>query len=150
MANMKRFIIASVCAISFFVLSCNPIDSPNSLPYVETEKFETESGFSFPIGTTALEFYKTLLYKYGEGSHSISGTYVHTETAVLNGNTYTDTIEKKIKSINIYKSDTEISHLFHIDFFLEDGACLKFYYQWQYHNTNAWHNNKSDGEITIS
>lgn len=150
MATMKRFIIALLCVTSVLFLSCDTIDSPNSLPYVETEKFKTETGFIFPEETTALEFYKTLEKKYGQGRHSVTGTYIHTESAVLNGKTYSDTITKDIKSINIYKSDTEISHLFHIDFLFENGTCLKFYYQWQYHNTNVWHNNKSDGEITIS
>lgn len=149
---MKKFCLYFfICFSCLFFLGCETGDSPNSLPYVETEKFKTETGFIFPLATSALEIYKTLSNYYGEETTiSISGTYAHTETATLNGQLYTNTKTKNIVKIKLYKTDTEASHSFHADFIFDDNSSLKFYYQWQYHNTNAWNNNKSDGIIKLA
>ena len=125
-------------------------DSSDSLPCTDSSQFIKSDSIMFPVGTTALEIYNCLIELKGLGDFPINGTYSHTETAVLNGKEYTDTIEKKIIQVKIYKSDTEISHLFHCDFITDSDEKLPFYYQWQYHNTNAWHNNKTEGEIMIS
>lgn len=149
---MKKIIYAYLLLfLCLFFFGCDNGDSSDSLPYVETEKFKTEAGFNFPVDTSALEIYKTLSEYYGEEKTVlINGTYSHTETATLNGQLYTNTKTKNISSIRIYKTNTEISHSFHIDFIFDDNSSLEFYYQWQYHNDNVWHNNKSDGIITLT
>lgn len=147
----KKYLFIFITFACLFLFSCDDGDSANSLPNVETEKFKTETGFDFPINTSALEIYKTLSEYYGEEKTiSVNGTYSHTETATLNGQLYTDTKTKNISSIKIYKTNTEISHSFHTDFIFDDDSSLEFYYQWQYHNDNVWHNNKSDGIITLT
>ena len=149
---MKKIMLAIFSVFLIGLMSCDNDsgDDANSIPYTDSSQFIKSDSIIFPVGTTALEIYNCLLELKGLGDFPINGTYTHTETAVLNGQKYTNAIEKKIIQMKIYKSDTEISHLFHCDFITDSDEKLPFYYQWQYHNTNAWHNNKTEGEIVIS
>ena len=54
-----------------------------------------------------------------------------------------------ITAVKIYRSRTEISNRFHVDFITNENKVLANYYSWQHHLSNVWHNNKIDGEITI-
>lgn len=146
---MKK--IVSVFIFICLLFSCSDGgDAADSLPSVKTSDFRTDGGYTFPVQTSALQMYATLSEDYEIGEYVINATYTKTENAVLNGKPYSDTITKQITKMKIYKSDTEASHLFHVDFICADESVIAFYYQWQYSNTNAWHNNKSDGEIKIS
>lgn len=139
-----------LCFFALLFVSCDfNGDDANSVPHTDNSLFVQENSVIFPIGTTALEIYSCLYEKYGLGTFSANGIYTRTETAILNGNQYTDTKVKNIVEIKVYKSDTESTHLFHCDFITESNEVLSFYYQWQNHNTNVWHNNRTDGEIII-
>lgn len=145
---MKKIVFA---LLPFLFLGCaDKEDDPNSLPYVDVSKFQTGTSIDFPEKTTALEIYSMMYGKYGLGSHTVSGVYSHTESAKLNGKVFSDTVTKNITKVEIYRTDGEISHSFHSDFSCDDGSKIEFYYQWQEHNTNVWHNNESDGTIRIN
>lgn len=145
---MKKIVlVVSFLCVAFITNSCRFTgDNNNSFPKVETDKFIKEDRYIFPVGTTALELYNCFNNHHTDGSYSVSGSYSHTETAKLNGNTYTNTI---IKNIKIYRSKTEVSNRFHVDFITDTGEVLRNYYEWQYQSNNSWHNNKIDGDITI-
>ena len=138
------FIICLICGSCKF-----NGDNNNSFPKVETEKFIKEDRYVFPTGTTALELYNCFNNYHTDGSYSVSGSYSHTKIATLNGNTYTNTITKNIKEVKLYRSKTEVSNRFHVDFITDTDEVLSYYYEWQYQNNNSWHNNKIDGDITI-
>lgn len=72
-------------------------DDKDSLPYTDTKAFETKDGFYFPKETSALELFSTLYKKYGEGNFKIAGSYIKTETAVLNGNEHKDVQKDLVK-----------------------------------------------------
>jgi lipoprotein len=124
-------------------------DDRDSFTQVETDKFITATKYSFPKDTTALELYNCFIRFHSEGTYTVTGTYKRTETATLNGNLYTDTITKNIVTVKIYKSKTEISNLFHVDFITDNNETISNYYEWQHHRDNVWHNNKIDGDIVI-
>lgn len=147
---MKKLFFVLFAALLLGSCSTDSGDSPDSLPSVDTDSFKTETGFLFSKGASALEIYKTLYEEYGLGEFSVTGTYKHTESETLNGQVYSNTLTKSIKGVRIYKTDTPASHLFHVDFTFTDSSTIKFYYQWQYYNDNAWHNNKSDGVIKLT
>lgn len=146
---MKKILSVFIFICLFFSCSDGG-DAADSLPSVKTSDFRTDGGYTFPLQTSALQMYATLSEDYEIGEHIINATYTRTETAVLNGILHTETKTQQITRMKIYKSDTEASHLFHVDFICADESVIAFYYQWQYSNTNAWHNNKSDGEIKIN
>ena len=89
----------------------------------------TGSSLSFSKDTTALKLYNCFIRFYSEGTYTITGTYKRTETAKLNGTVYTNTITKNIVTIKIYKSKTEISNLFHVDFITDNNETMNNYYE---------------------
>lgn len=145
---MRKLFLLCFSVLIFISCDFNG-DDTNSVPHTDNSLFVKENSVIFPIGTTALEIYNCVYEKNGLGDFTVSGTYTHTETAILNGKEYTDTIVKNIVKVKVYKEHTENTHLFHCDFITESNEVLPFYYQWQNHNTNAWHNNKTDGEVII-
>ena len=94
--------------------------------------------------------YNTFISQYAEGEYTVTGTYKKTETAILLGKKHTETITKSIKKVKIYRSKTELSNRFHVDFETDDGNVLVNYYSWQHHRDNVWHNNKLDGEMIVN
>ena len=149
---MKKPLCLTVFLMSSLIFSAcifNDGDDRDSFTQVETDKFVKATEYSFPKDTTALELYNCFIRFYSEGTYTVTGTYTHTETVTLNGNLYTDTITKNIVTVKIYKSKTEISNLFHVDFITDTNETISNYYEWQHHRDNVWHNNKIDGDIVI-
>lgn len=149
---MKKLLFSAILLMSSLVFSAcilNDGDDRNSFTQVATDKFVKATEYSFPKDTTALELYNCFIRFYSEGTYTITGTYKRTETAKLNGTVYTNTITKNIVTVKIYKSKTEISNLFHVDFITDNNETMSNYYEWQHKRNNVWHNNKIDGDIII-
>lgn len=152
---MKKILALLFSVMCLCICSCDPDkgDDSDSLPPTDCSVFHKNNQLVFPEGTSALELYNCLVSEMGVGEHSINGIYTYTESAVLNGVNHSETVKKNINAVKIYKSNTEASNLFHVDFITDDADTnkkLQFYYQWQHCNTNVWNNNKSDGEIIIA
>lgn len=150
---MKKIILFIFSFFIYVFSGCNSSydgDARNSIPYTDSSSFVSTSKISFPKNTDALHIYNCLLEKFGEGNHLVTAVYSRTETVTLNGTSYSNTITKNIVSIKIYKERTPASNKFIVDFVTDTSNILRYFYQWQYHNTNAWNNNKTDGTIIIS
>ena len=143
---MKRKILLFVLLLSSIVLAACKLDDGDDRD--SFKQFVQGSNYVFPKGTTALELYNTFFAQGKAGDYTVTGTYKRTESAVLLGETKTVTKTETIKAVKIYRSRTEISNRFHVDFITNDRV-LANYYSWQHHRSNVWHNNKIDGEITI-
>lgn len=147
----------NICRVKIFIfmvligsiMGCNDVSNSDTLPTTDAKKFITDNKITFPENTTALEIYNCMSNKYGTGEHTITGNYSHTESTKLNGKSYSDTITKNIIKVSIYKSKTETTNSFSVDFITDNDEKISFCYTWQYSNTNAWNNNKSNGIITI-
>ena len=149
---MKRKILLFVLLLSSVILAACKLDDGDdrdSFTKVDTSQFVQGSNYVFPKGTTALELYNTFFAQGKAGEYTVTGTYKRTESAVLLGETKTVTKTETITAVKIYRSRTEISNRFHVDFITKENKVLANYYSWQHHLSNVWHNNKIDGEITI-
>ncbi len=150
---MKRKIFFFLVLVSFMTFAACKLDDGDdrdSFTKVEISGFIKTGKYVFPKGTTALELYNTFISQYAEGEYTVTGTYKKTETAILLGKKHTETITKSIKKVKIYRSKTELSNRFHVDFETDDGNVLFNYYSWQHHRGNVWHNNKLDGEMIVN
>ena len=154
---MKRFSV--LILISLFVMlligcSSNSADDVETFPVVTTDSFIQEDKITIPEGTDALHIFNCFYSIYGYGEFDIRGDFSHTETALLNGRKYTDTVSKTLIKIKIWhevdsnKREEHISS-FYVTFFTDNGESIEYRYQWQYHNINAWKNNHSNGIIEI-
>lgn len=93
--------------------------------------------------------YNTFFAHDKAGEYTVTGTYKRTESAVLLGETKTVTKTETITAVKIYRSKTELSNCFHVDFITNENKVLENYYSWQHHLSNVWHNNEIDGDIAI-
>lgn len=148
---MKKFIFVLIACFALCGCSDEP-DAAGSLPYIDASKYYNESSIVFPINTPSLDIYACLKQVYGEGTHSIKASYTRTESAILNGVKYTDTLTETIVQIKIYSRQNEIDTVsgFYVDFYCTSGKVLNYCYKWQYHNTHVWTNTPTDGDITIT
>lgn len=149
---MKLKILLFVLFISFVTIAACKLDDGDdrdSFTKVDVGQFIKSDKYVFPKGTSALELYNTFILRHAEKEHAVTGTYTKTETATLLGKKHTETVTKNIKTVKIYRSKTELSNRFHVDFITDTGEKLSYYYSWQLHRDNVWHNNKTDGEIVI-
>lgn len=149
---MKRKILLFVLLLSsVMVAACklNDSDDRNSFTKVDVSRFIKGNKYVFPKGTSALELYNTFISKHTEGEYTVTGTYTITETAILLGKVHKEEITKNIQKVKIYRSKTELSNCFHVDFITNENKVLENYYSWQHHLSNVWHNNEIDGDITI-
>lgn len=141
--------------IPLLLLSCaNDIpDDPYTLPYVDTTKYVSVDSVNFPTGTPALDVYACLSDIYGEGTFNIDASYVHTETAVLNGHTYSDTIKKNITSVTISKNRSAPTlkelNTFIVEFHTDNNESITLTYQWYFHCEDTWENTRLNGDILI-
>lgn len=149
---MKKFLFL---LIPFLFLSCtnNISDDPDSLPYVDISKYKSADSLVFPKGTYALDVYTCLLNKYGEGDFDINATYTYTETAILNGNVYTDTLIKNITSVTISRIDSaptiENLRTCTAEFHTDKNESIILIYKWYRYCDNSWENTILNGEIFI-
>lgn len=152
---MKRYLL-SVILIVLFIAGCklDVADDIDSFPKADYSFMVKESQYEIPVNTTALQIFNCFYSEYGYGEYDVQGQYSHTESAVLNGNSYTDTITKTITKMKIWHvrdENTKGSTIssFYVTFYTDNNESLEYRYQWQYQNTNAWKNNKTDGTIII-
>ncbi|MGI5069530.1 hypothetical protein HRO26_00005 [Treponema pectinovorum] len=150
--NFLRFftVVIFVCTVAGCNLSNYDGDDRNSIPKTDNSSFVSTTKIIFPKDTDALHIYNCLFEKYGEGTHSVTAVYSRTVTATLNGTAYSNTITKNIVQIKISKEISPPTSKFIVDFITDTNEVLRFFYEWQYHNTNEWNNNKTDGSITIT
>ena len=149
---MKRTILLCALFLSSLLLADCKLDDGDdrdSFPKVDVTQFIKSGEYVFPKGTSALQLYNAFIYQSAEGEYSVTGMYRRTETALLLGKKHTETISKVITKVKIYRSKTEISNRFHVDFVTDKNEVLANYYSWQRHRSNVWHNNKIDGDIVI-
>ena len=149
---MKRKILLFVLLLSSVILAACKLDDGDdrdSFTKVDVGQFIKSDKYVFPKGTSALELYNTFILRHAEKEYAVTGTYTKTEIATLLGKKHTETVTKNIKAVKIYRSKTELSNRFHVDFITDTGEKLSYYYSWQHHLSNVWHNNEIDGDITI-
>ena len=151
---MKRKIFLCVLfMISLALTACklDEGDDRDSFTKVDVSKFiKSDNNYVFPKETTALELYNTFMFRDAEKTeYNVTGTYKKTETVTLFGK-HTVEETKNITKVNIYRSKTEASNRFHVDFIADTGEKFSYCYSWQYHLSNVWNNNKTDGEISIT
>ena len=153
---MKKILLLLFVAGLFFGCKFNEVpDDIYSFPLVNYSFMKNEAGFMIPENTTALQIFNCFYNEFGYGTFEINGIYSHTEVSTLNGNTYSDTINKNLIRLEVYNeinSNTPKEHIssFGVRFFTDKSEIINFTYQWQYHNTNVWNNNKLDGKIVIT
>lgn len=140
-------IIFSSC--SFF--SNNPDDSKDYVR-VEYSNYVKENYYEFPEKTDSITLYNCFINEYGYGEKNLTGVFSHTETAVLNGHLYSDTITKNIVKFNMYTIiDTGLpSTSYYIEFTTDSGEKLTYVYQWQFKKTNIWKNDLLKGSLKIN
>lgn len=169
---MKRKIIYLILTLSIIGLSACKMDSGddlNSLPTVDVSKYykENSTEVNFPKGTNALDIYTCLYNIFGDKEINVKGTYT-----ISDSHTYpyeaptTKTKELNIVKIKLTRQHDEVSNSFNVymetDYYpmvyddkakkwvtSEKVVTFNYCYEWQYHNTNAWQNNKCEGKINI-
>lgn len=141
--------------LSLFLFACN-LDNPDdadSFPVVDYTSLKDNNGYKIAKGTDALHILNCFYSEFGYGEFELKGKYEKTESAVLNGKEYIDIFSKDIIKMKIWHVDNstqgERISSFFVQFTTTDDESLLLCYEWQYHNTNAWRNDKVDGEITL-
>jgi hypothetical protein len=125
------------------------------LPETDIDSYRTDSGFSFPPGTSALDIYNCLssvenkdITVTPEGyscSLHVAGTLKHTVQATLNGVLQeppsTDT--KDIQSVKLtYSEYAPQIHESAVIVHFKDNTEYRLCYKWQRETTNVWQNDK--------
>ena len=140
--------------VLFVFVSCDDRDDADSFPVVDYTSLKSSDGYRIPKGTDALHVLNCFYSEFGYGDFEVSGKYEKTETAVLNGKEYSDTLSKDIIGIKVWHVDNSTKgnrvSSFFVEFITTDDEPILLRYKWQYNNTNAWYNDKTDGEITLS
>lgn len=147
---MRKIGLLFVFLISLYGCNLDTSDASATLPNSDVSQFYVDNGLLFPEGTSALDLYNCLNKKYGQGTHIINGVYSITQTAILNGKEYKDTVKEKLQSVTLSTSKGDISNRFNVVFSTEKEKKIAYTYEWQYHNTNVWTNTKSQGRIDIT
>ena len=147
----RKILLLVLLILSLALIACkfDDGDDRDTFTKVDISRFMQTGKYVFPKGTSALELYNTFISQHTEGEYTVNGTYKRTESAVLLGETKTVTKTETIKTVKVYRSKTDVSNRFHVDFITNENKVLANYYEWQHHRSNVWHNNKIDGEITI-
>jgi len=153
---MKRFLFLLLFAF-LFITGCNmySADDIDSFPSTDYSFMIKDNSYDIPAGTNALQLFNCFYSEFGYGEYNIQGQYTKTATAVLNGKTYTDTINKTLTKIKIWhvrdvdNKEDPISS-FYVAFYTDNNEVLQYCYQWQYDNQNAWKNDITKGKIVIT
>lgn len=152
---MRKILFLILISLIFVGCQLDTADDIDSFPKADYSHIIQDDQYIIPVNTPALTIFNCFYNEFGYGEFDINGQYSHTESATLNGKLYSDTITKTINKMKIYhvkdvESKGETISSFYVLFFTTDNTVFEFRYQWQYSNTNAWKNNKSDGLIIIS
>ncbi len=145
----KNFFYATLLTALFVFSACNlyPADSIGTFPSADYSTLITTDSYKISSSTKTLPVLNLFYDTFGYGEFDVSGTATHTESAVVMGETITKTISCDIKKVKISHIDNSTPGLtldtYYIDFYNTDNEVLSYCYEWQYHNTNAWKNNKT-------
>jgi hypothetical protein len=116
-------------------------DDPNSFPIVDYSDLVCSDCYKIDSSTDAITVFNLFYREFGYGDFDISGNATHTESAVLIGSHYSETIQCDIKRVKIYHT-VDYTSSFFVDFINEKNEILTYCYRWQYNNANAWENGK--------
>ena len=151
---MKTKPVLLFLLVLFVFVSCDDRDDADSFPVVDYTSLKSSDGYRIPKGTDALHILNCFYSEFGYGDFEVSGKYEKTETAVLNGKEYSDTLSKDIIGIKVWHVDNSTKgnrvSSFFVEFITTDDEPILLHYKWQYNDTNAWYNDKTDGEIVLS
>ncbi|WP_041611227.1 hypothetical protein [Treponema primitia] len=165
---MKKY---GLIAFFFFsiILSCENLNT--DLPNTDILKYQTPTGFEFPVNTETVDIYNCLisagLNNNSENIITAGSKYEITQSAVLNGINTTDTKTRNIDKIQItYEESGPQIHEYGIILIFDDGSTdfysylpqaenkltlhCHFYYKWQRQTTNVWKNDKTTGKLILN
>ena len=143
----KLFIFALFFSLFFIACDFDPADKIGTFPSADYSALVLSDSYKIDSTVKALPVLNLFYDTFGYGEFDISGTATHTESAVVMGETVTKSISCNINKVKISHIDKSTSGMtvdtYYIDFYNTDNEILSYCYEWQYHNTNAWKNNKT-------
>lgn len=146
---MKNKLFISALFLSLFFTACDfdSADKTGTFPSADYSALVLSDSYKIDSTVEVLPVLNLFYDTFGYGEYDISGTATHTESVVVMGKTVTNSISCDINKIKISHIDKSTPGMtidsYYVDFYNTDNEILSYCYEWQYHNTNAWKNNKT-------